>query len=160
VTERKESPVDSEIERLQLSVRRIAKKSTFSNADVNFRDFPDVYDEYVRLAGNDLKHPAWNMGAKDFLDAVVSGKHAMSEVYQIYSDGPEGGKAAFIKNTVSEYRKLAQQEIMKDAANKYPEFARLIEDKQTKRQELKMPVLPGAARAIPGTAAPITLPPQ
>jgi hypothetical protein len=131
------SPVDEEIERLGISVKRIEKKGIFDGGEVNFRSFPAVYDDYVRLAGNELKHPAWGLGAKDYLDAVVSGKHSMSSVYNIYSDGPDGGKAAFIRNAVSEYRKLAQQEIM--GSDKYTEFKELITGRVEKKQELKMP---------------------
>lgn len=120
-------------------MKRIEKKGIFDGGEVNFRSFPAVYDDYVRLAGNELKHPAWGLGAKDYLDAVVSGKHSMSSVYNIYSDGPDGGKAAFIRNAVSEYRKLAQQEIM--SGDKYPEFKELITGRVEKKQELKMLVM-------------------
>ena len=44
------SPIDAEIERLGTSVRRVMKRSSFDGAQVNFRNYPDVYDEYVRLS--------------------------------------------------------------------------------------------------------------
>ena len=142
VRERKDSPIDAEIEKQDISIRRIPKKTVFHGVKVNFRDFPDVYDEYVRLSGNELKHPAWNMGAADMLDQVVSGKHALSGVYEIYSDGPEGSKSAFIKNTISEYRKLAQEKIMETAEQKYPEFHEYVTGKKAKKEELRMPRVP------------------
>lgn len=147
VTQAKDSPIDAEMQRLGMSVDRIKKATAFQNVNVNFRGQPDAYDEYVRLSGNELKHPAWQMGAKDYLDAVVSGKSPMSQAYQIYSDGPDGGKAAFIKNTVSEYRKLAQQEIM-TMKDKYPEFIDQVEKARAQQQELKMPVMPGAVAPV------------
>jgi hypothetical protein len=144
VSQRIESPIDAEIGRLNIGIRRINKNTIFQTGDVNFRDFPQVYDEYVRLAGNELKHPAWGMGAKDFLDAVVSGKHQMSPVYAMYSDGEGGTKADFIRNVISDYRKLAQQEIMsEEGRRKFPEFTKYIDGRAAKRQQEKMPNIPG-----------------
>ncbi len=140
VTAQKESPIDAELERLNIGIDRIKKSGSFQNTQAYFRDHPDVYDEYVRLAGNELKHPAWQMGAKDYLDAVVSGRHSMSDVYKIYSDGPEGGKASFIRNTISEYRRLAQERIMAQP-ERFGEFIAQVEAEKAKTQELKMPVM-------------------
>lgn len=142
VRERQPSPIDAEIERLGASVQRIKKKGEFQGAEVNFREFPEVYDEYVRLAGNELKHPAYGLGAKDFLDSVVSGQNALSSIYQqIYtSGGPDGTKAAYIKNVVAEYRKLAQQHIMSEGERgKWPDFVAYVEARKAQKQELKMP---------------------
>jgi len=150
VSKTKESPIDAEITRLETGVKRIAKKSEFMGADVNFAEYPQVYDEYVRLSGNELKHPAWKLGAKDFLDAVVTGKHQLSQVYQMYSDGPEGGKASFIKNQIAEYRKLAQAEIMsKSGRKKFPEFTDYVDERRHERQEMKMPIkIPGGVPRV------------
>jgi len=130
VSQVRDSPIDREISRLVADVRRIKKKSSFQGVDVNFRDWPKVYDAYVRLAGNDAKHPAWGMGAKDFLDAVVTGKHPLSEVYDMKSDGKDGGKAEFIRNTVRQYRDLAQREIMD-----MPEFSQFRDWLEGRRGE-------------------------
>jgi hypothetical protein len=146
VRSRKVSPVDEEMIRLQAGVRCINKKTSFDGVDVDFRDYPEVYDAYVRLAGNELKHPAWGLGAKDFLDAVVTGNHPMSEIYRIYSDGPDGGKAAFISNTIAQYRQLARQEILKpENRDLWPEFIDYYEAKKDRAANLKMPVIPGSA---------------
>jgi len=137
VTKQKGSPIDQEIIRLGGSIERIKKKGEFMGADVNFYEWPKVYDEYVRLAGNELKHPAWGVGLKDLLNQVVSGKHELSEVYNFMSNGPEGGKMAWLKNQVSAYRRLAQQEIMN--SDKFPEFVNYVNTRRQQRQELKMP---------------------
>jgi hypothetical protein len=116
----KDSPIDAELERLRYFPDRIKWKTSINGVPVNLKDFPQVYSEYQRLAGNAAKHPAWGLGAKDFLDQVVTGTHAMSPVYKIYSDGEEGGKAAFIRSTIQEYRKLAADKILSDP--KYIKF--------------------------------------
>lgn len=110
----KDSPIDAELERLRYFPDRIKWKTSINGVPVNLKEFPQVYSEYQRLAGNGVKHPAWGVGAKDFLDQVVTGQHAMSPVYKIYSDGEEGGKAAFIRSTIQEYRKLAADKILSD----------------------------------------------
>lgn len=138
VSQAKDSPIDAEMERLQMSVKRIQRRGVFSGGDIDFRDYPQAYDAYVRLAGNELKHPVWGLGAKDFLDAVVEGRNSSSGIYQIYSDGPEGGKASFIKNTISEYRALAQQKIMSDP--QYADFADHVWKRKERRQELRAPL--------------------
>ena len=135
----RESPVDKEIARLNADVRRIPKKATFDGVDVNFRDWPKVYDRYVTLAGNEAKHPAWEMGAKDFLDAVVSGKHDLSEVYAMKSDGKDGGKAEWIRTQVREFRALAQREIMSDP--EFEQFQDYVASLKTRKAIARNPLL-------------------
>lgn len=112
------SPVDQEMERLDMGVKSIPKKVEWDGVPINFRDWPKVYDEYVRLAGNGVKDPAFNMGAKEYLDALVTGKHPLSAVYRLRSDGDQGGKAGMIRDTISRYRQMARAKIMAD-----PKFA-------------------------------------
>jgi hypothetical protein len=103
------SPTDAELERLGF-----------------FPDMPDKtingvkltsteYGEFVRLAGNELKHNG--LGAKEMIDAVVSGKHPYAPAYAKQSDGPEGGKAAKINDIVLTYRAAARKEMMQRHPN-------------------------------------------
>jgi hypothetical protein len=131
-----DSPVDREISRLGWGPQRIKKHDTFNGVRVSFKQWPEVYDEYTRLAGNDLKHLAWGVGAKDFLNQVVSGRHPLSGIYEMMSDET---RREFISNTVSDYRKMAQQQILNDP--QFAKFAKHVEYlKQYKRQSV-MPVL-------------------
>ena len=57
----------------------------------------------MELAGNELKHPAWGIGAKDYLDALINGQHPLAEVYKMRSDGPDGSKADMVRATVLDY---------------------------------------------------------
>ena len=134
----KVNPIDREIVRLNKGPTKIAKKTVFGGARVSLKKFPAVYDEYVRLAGNELKHPGWGMGAKDFLNSVVSGKHALSSVYQIMSDEV---RRDFIEGVVSDYRGLAQQQIMADP--KHAAFAKEVSKIKAAMQQSKMPVFTG-----------------
>jgi hypothetical protein len=83
---------------------------------VNFSNNPIALDEYRRLAGNGWKHPAWGVGLKDFLDQVVTGTHPLGQIYKMYSDGDQGGKAAFIRKAVQEYRQGAAKALLADPA--------------------------------------------
>lgn len=103
----------------------IQKRTSFQNAPVNFRDWPEVYDEYVRLAGNGLKSTLYDgLGAKELLDQVLSGGNRRSEIYAKGTDGPDGAKARFIQSTVRQYRTAAQSQIMNDP--RFKDFAGYI----------------------------------
>lgn len=160
------SPVDAEMERLRMGVERIDKKSMVEGVAINFRDWPKVYTRYAQLAGNELKHPAWKLGAKDYLDAVVEGRHPMSPIYTKLSDGPDGGKADFIRATIRDYRKLAQAAILADPA--FRDFKDAWRDQQAIQDQAKgtfggiaVPARPDVPRIAPaGTAAPTPSAPQ
>lgn len=132
----KPEPVDTEIMRLGTGPEKLNKKTGFAGVQVNMKEWPDVYDAYVKLAGNELKHPAWNLGAKDYLNKVISGDSAMSKVYNMRSDEM---KASFIRETVSQYRDLAQKAILADP--QFEEFARTVQILQQDRMQKRMPVL-------------------
>lgn len=142
----KPSAIDSEIMRLApgaagdnvdgAAPQRIGKRTNFGGVQVNFKEWPKVYDEYVRLAGNDLKHPAWQLGAKDFLDKVVAGEHPMSAVYKTMSDPM---RLLFIKSTVSQYRTLAQAAILADP--QFRDFAIYVENVKGEKMRQRMPVV-------------------
>lgn len=157
------SPIDAEMQRLRMGVERIDKKSMVEGVPMNFRDWPEVYDRYVVLAGNALKHPAWGLGARDYLDAVVEGRHPMSQVYSKMSDGPEGQKADFITATVRDYRKLAQAAILAD--RNFTEFKvawraqqAALDDKRGTFGGVQRPERPDVPRVAPAGAAPASPP--
>lgn len=137
VTQVKVSPIDAELIRLDSGIKKIGWRETFTGADVNFHDFPEVRTRYIQLAGNELKHPVYGKGARDFLNDVVEGKSDYSEIYKnVYSDGPKGGKVAWVHNIISDYREHAQQQVLKE----YPEFAAWVDARRQQLQELKMPI--------------------
>jgi hypothetical protein len=72
------------------------------------------------------------------LDQVVSGQHpALSAVYKLYSDGPDGGKKQMIENILSRYRDGAKRELLKE----FPKLGDEVQQKQAHAREMKMPVL-------------------
>lgn len=141
----KPSAIDTEIMRLApgaagdnvegAAPARIGKRTSFDGVQVNLKEWPQVYDAYVKLAGNELKHPGFGMGAKDFLNALVEGKHPMSVTYGIRSDEM---KLTMINQVVSNYRKAAQQAIMNDP--KFKDFAEHVRAIKADKAEARLPV--------------------
>lgn len=133
------SPIDSEILRLEASINMPPKKTSFNGVTINLEKYPAAYSRYVQLAGNELKHPGWGLGAKDLLDQVVSGRHGLSQVYQMYSDGPDGGKADFIKKQLNDYRTMARRQLL----NEFLELRNEYEDKQLELRRGKISISGG-----------------
>jgi hypothetical protein len=132
------APIDREIARLGKGPERIKKHTSFDGVQVNMKRWPQVYDEYVRLSGNELKHPAWGVGAKDFLNSVVSNKSPISAAYQIMSDDV---RRDYIAGVVADYRQLAQYQMMNDP--KHAKFASEVRHLKGLKQQSRMPVLTG-----------------
>lgn len=130
-------PIDQEILRLSANITMPSRRTSFNGTTVDLTQHPKAYSRYIELAGNGIKHPAWNLGAKDYLNAVVTGKHPLSAVYQIKSDGPDGGKDLFIRETLSQYRELARKQLV----DEFPELRAEVDRKQAERRAIKMPVL-------------------
>ncbi len=119
------NPIDAELIRLNYFPKRIDKKGSWDGAPVEFSKFPEVYAEYVRLAGNGFKNPIYDgKGAMDFLNAVVEGKSQYSALYNLYSDGAEGGKAQWVQKVLSDYRQAARRQI--EADPRFAEFRQYL----------------------------------
>jgi len=130
-------PIDAELLRLESNISMPRKRTSFNGATVDLTQYPKAYSRYVELAGNELKHPAWNLGAKDLLNQIVSGEHPLSAVYQIRSDGPEGGKDLYIKSIIRDYQDLARTQLLEE----FPEIADQVGVKKERQREIRMPTI-------------------
>jgi hypothetical protein len=74
------------------------------------------------------------MRLKDLLNAIVDGKHPLSGVYNLRSDGPEGGKEAMIHDLMAQYRDGAKKQLLQE----YPDLAQEVTDKQGAKRALKL----------------------
>lgn len=115
-------PIDTEMKRIDFFPSMPEKKITYNGVSLDLENYPHAYSRYVELAGNELKHPAWGVGAKDFLNDVVQGKHAMSTVYGLMSDGRDGGKANQIQQWLSDYRRLAKDQLIQEFGDLRTEY--------------------------------------
>jgi len=120
-------PIDREMLKQECFVAAPTSKVNFDGVAVDLRRFRDAYSRYAALAGNEAKLPQYeNKGALDFLNDVATGSSAFSNLYQLYSDGPEGGKARFIQGTINQYRTLAKKKLLEE----YPELRNYVEEKK------------------------------
>jgi len=129
-------PIDRELIRLNSNIQMPPTTTSFDGVSVNMKQFPEAYERYVELAGNELRHPAWGLGAKDLLNKIVTGEHPLSQVYQLKSDGTEGGKDLFIQGIIGQYREMARKQVLEE----FPDLKSQVEAKKQAQRELRMPV--------------------
>lgn len=129
-------PIDAEIIRLGANVTMPSRIVSFNGASVDLAKFPGAYSRYVELAGNAAKDPAFNLGAKDYLNKLVSGKSPLSITYKIRSDGPEGQKATLIKSVINDYRELARKQLL----HENPELSAKVAKLQMAQRRMRLPI--------------------
>lgn len=132
-----DEPIDQEIIKQGMHVTLPPQKTSINGATVDLGQDPELYHRYVELAGNGLKSPAWGMGAKDLLNDVVSGNHPLSTIYNMKSDGPDGGKALMLRGLIEQYRRDAATQLMQET----PALASRVNSVKEHQAQLKMPVL-------------------
>ncbi len=125
-------PVDAEMLRLGCSVAAPRRTASFGGVSIDLARFGDACSRYAELAGNGVKSGANKKGCLDFLNAVVTGKHQLSAIYERQSDS---GKAHFIRAAVKEHRELAKKQLLRE----YPEIRREIEAKRAVQAGWKLP---------------------
>jgi hypothetical protein len=130
-------PIDQEILKQGMHVSLPPTKTSINGATVDLGKDPEMYHRYVELAGNELKSPAWGMGAKDLLNSIVSGDHPLSSIYNMKSDGPDGGKALMLRGLIEQYRRDAAQQVMHET----PALAQRVDAVKQRQAQLKMPVV-------------------
>lgn len=141
VSREKQSPVDAELERLNANIPPPKKRTSFAGVDVNFRAWPEAWDEYRRLAGGALKHPAYGLGAKELLNQVVAGEHPLSSIYRLKPDGDgAGSKGEWIRGVLADYRELAQRALLTAPEYEQPfaQFRAHIRDQQAAARRAKL----------------------
>jgi len=122
--------IDTELESQEIYVSRPSKKSVFNGVVMDLDRYPHAYDRYQELSGNAMTQNIYGApidvsgkGLKDALNDLVTGKHPLSQIYDLYSDGPDGGKSDLIKDMVRQYREAARAHILKE----FPEIEAEVE---------------------------------
>jgi hypothetical protein len=132
-----DSPIDKEILRLGMTANRPAASQSFgAGAVIDLSHDPKMYARFMELAGNGYKDPSMgDLGAKDALSELVSGKGPLSAVYEQQSDGPQGGKAQMIQGIMNSYRAAARDQLL----DEYPKLQQQVEEKRAALQAARMP---------------------
>lgn len=137
IADEKHEPIDDEILKQGFNITMPDRQQTFKNGStsvpIDMAKHPEAYSRLLELSGNELKHPAWNMGLKDLLNSIVSGTHPLSGVYNLKSDGPEGGKEVMIRDLISQYRDMAKKQVL----DEFPEIQQEVGDKAEAKRALK-----------------------
>lgn len=136
----KDAVVDREIVENEIAVSMPARKVSFPGMGSETIELTqEQYNRYVELAGNGLKDPRSGLGAKDMLERIVTGRGIenptlgrIAERYRLSTGGPEGGKAAIIKQVISDYRTAAKAVIF----DEFPAIREQAARTQRRRLEL------------------------
>jgi hypothetical protein len=113
-------PIDKELLRLGVNINKPNARASFDGAQMDLAKDPKLYSRYQELAGNGYKDPAMgDLGLKDALNAIVTGNHPYSPMYQFLPDGSgvgeeKGTKGTMIRDIVNEYRRGAQQQLLSE----------------------------------------------
>lgn len=113
VSEDKAEPIDNELERLGYFPSSADKQLNVDGVTIDLRDHPHAYARYTQLAGNELKDPAFNMGTKDYLNALITGKHPLSVVYQS-PHTTDDARIAMIRRHIEGQREAAKFRIIEE----------------------------------------------
>jgi hypothetical protein len=119
------SAIDLEILNNGVSVAMPNRSLSFMGETVSLKNRPDIYSEFMRLAGA----PSF-----DHLNAVAEGRHPDSEFYYSLSDGPTGGKAEYIREVVGAYRDEARAAVTEMFAS---DLQAMAADKVRRREEAR-----------------------
>ena len=87
---------------------------------------PQEYDRLVVLSGAEVKDPKTGKGARESLNDLVGGKHALSKLYHAQTDGPGGGKALMIQSLVKRFRDAGSAQLLSET----PALRKLVRRKQ------------------------------
>lgn len=118
---RKENPepIDTELLRLGDGPSMPARRMSFEGAVINLDQYEGAYSRFLELSGNELKMLKYgDKGVKDALNDIVTGQSPFSAIYDMRTDGPDGGKMSFINSVVTEGRVAAKQQLMAE----YPQI--------------------------------------
>lgn len=106
------------------------KSTNFEGVSIDMDKYPKAYERYVQLAGNELELPQYeDLGCKDFLISLVNGQSGYSPIYDMLSDGPEGGKAEYIQNIINTYRSYARARLL----DEFQDLATEVEKKKLEK---------------------------
>ena len=138
-------PIDTEMEKLGLWMRKPGMKVSFSvpgqtGITIDMKNNPVWYERYVELAGemkvDSIGVPIDVMTQKNLLDTLndlVEGNHPLSQMYnQADGAGSDSMRAKMIRELFHDYRRAAREELRLE----FPELDAKIERKAAKDRSI------------------------
>jgi hypothetical protein len=143
-TTEKAEPIDRELNRLELYLPQAPKKFAIQHVTLDLRSRPEIWARFRVLAGN---HPlqiivtgggpgmspqfvGTGRGLMDELNLLVTGRHPFSGWYEMLTDGPDGGKAKYIRSIDEAAQDAAKVVLLQE----FPELAAEVRVRQSERQ--------------------------
>ena len=126
----KQSPIDRELLRLQADVEMPTKQMTIDGIKVGLRNRPDIYNDLVKTAAQDVRLPQYyDMTMKEYLNALVSNEIPDSDLYNEKLDTrgitqrQDDEKTDVIRKVMRDYREAAVDIIKEKYARDLAEMA-------------------------------------
>jgi predicted ABC-type ATPase len=150
-TEASAQPIDTELAALDHAPQRIRRQTWLAGVTVDLRQYPQVYEEYVRRAGNELPIREFGgLGLRDYLNAVVSGQGGNEATLRAHARyaalRDEGERVQFIEHAITRARAAAGQSIIDDP--NFAAFRRYWEAQQARQAPAAQPTREPARRAV------------
>lgn len=140
------APIDLEILRHEMSVNAPFSKMSFDGVSVDLDRFPGAYSRFMELQGQQVTVPAYGDGnLKTVLNEIVQGNHLYSSIYERMSDGPDGGKALFVRDVITRFRDEAKKQLIEET----PDLKQFIDTQRDTAREKQLENLLGFA-GVPG----------
>lgn len=134
---RAKEPIFTAMKLSGISLLTYSRRLSYGNKIYfNTKNRMDIYSRYKELAGNALKHPhrkganGQPLGQLDLMNAIVTGKHKLSRIYEARSDGEEGGKERFLRQIRGEYAEMARRQLL----DEFPEIKLEVDAQHTERR--------------------------
>jgi 2-oxo-4-hydroxy-4-carboxy--5-ureidoimidazoline (OHCU) decarboxylase len=129
----KPEPIDLELRRLNKFVGKPNGRQSFESQnggiEINLKEhFPHAYWRLVELRGNEVTETALGSPIqasgyvssgkplREELNLIAEGQHPFvaDEVYQMLTDGEDGGKQALLMNVINAHNKAAKEQLLKE----------------------------------------------
>ena len=81
-----------------------------------------AYDRFQVLAGNEVKDPRSGLGAKDYLNALVEGRHPVKAVQSQWDRAPDTQRAVMVKDVINKFRTGAKAMMLEE----YPDIKEAV----------------------------------
>ena len=135
----KDSPIDSEMNRLRLATRSVDEHASFNGFAVELT--PQEVDRYSVIQGQEVKFPNTGKNLYDSLNDVVEFRGPMGSQYQRLSDD---GKAMMIRQFISSAREMARDLLLKEN----PELRSVVDNGRRSMGEAMKPGAPSSPASI------------
>lgn len=89
------------------------------------------YERFVELAGKDVRDEVDGLNALETLNAIVEGRHTLSDAYLAGTDGEYGTRRAILQRVIENFRKQAKVKMLEE----FPELRDELDFKRWEKEQ-------------------------